>query len=71
MEYRGMKGRLFLLLTLVCGMLGAWATTARGAGPALYPDLQTTKPSGLYFDAVTLSDGLVHYVLRFSNTVWN
>lgn len=41
------------------------------AGPPLYPDLKTTRPSGLYFDRVTMSDGLSHYVLRFSNTVWN
>ena len=41
------------------------------AGAALYPDLITLRPSNLYFDQVTMSDGLAHYVLRFDNTVAN
>ena len=41
------------------------------AAAALYPDLKTTPPSGLYFDRVTMGDGLSHYVVRFSNVVWN
>lgn len=61
---------LVLALLLIASMLpGPGPGTAAGA--ALYPDLKTTKPSGLYFDRVTMSDGLSHFVLRFSNTVWN
>ena len=44
---------------------------ARAVGPALYPDLRTSQPSNLYFDREVLSDGRSHYVLRFSNIVWN
>lgn len=61
---------LLLALLLIVSMLPAPGIGA-AAGAPLYPDLKTTKPSGLYFDRVTMSDGLSHYVLRFSNTVWN
>ena len=44
---------------------------ARAVGPALYPDLRNAQPSNLYFDREVLSDGRSHYVLRFSNIVWN
>ena len=64
-----------LALSLLLSTLGPSSLVQPGdasaAGPALYPDLKTTRPSGLYFDRVTMSDGLSHYVLRFSNTVWN
>ncbi len=42
------------------------------AASILYPDLRTLAPSGLRFDSGTLvPGGETHYVLRFSNTVWN
>ena len=61
----------FLLGTLGPSSVRLSADDASAAGTPLYPDLKTTKPSGLYFDRVTMSDGLSHYVLRFSNVVWN
>ncbi|MDQ4100226.1 MAG: lysyl oxidase family protein, partial [Chloroflexota bacterium] len=67
------KRALMSLVVLLCvGVIAPLSvTTTRAVGPALYPDLRNTPPSGLYFDRRVLSDGLSHYVLRFSNTVWN
>ncbi|MDQ3539559.1 MAG: hypothetical protein M3440_02625, partial [Chloroflexota bacterium] len=66
---------ILIVLCLLLGTLGPASvllpTVGSAAGPPLYPDLKTTKPSGLYFDRVVMGDGLSHYVLRFSNTVWN
>ncbi|HEV2066211.1 MAG TPA: discoidin domain-containing protein [Thermomicrobiales bacterium] len=65
---------VIVILSLLIGTLGPsslFRPSDAAAAPALYPDLKTTRPSGLYFDRVTMSDGLSHYVLRFSNTVWN
>ncbi len=42
----------------------------RAVGSPLYPDLRTAKPSSLYFTRVNIG-GSSHYVLRFSNIVWN
>lgn len=52
------------------GMLSPVEDSA-AAGRPLYPDLKTTRPSGLYFDRIVMSDGRSHYVVRFSNTIWN
>ncbi len=67
------KRALMSLVVLLCvGVIAPLSvTTTRAVGPALYPDLRNAPPSGLYFDRRVLSDGLSHYVLRFSNTVWN
>jgi uncharacterized protein YgiM (DUF1202 family) len=60
---------VLLALFLLASFLPAADNAAAAA--ALYPDLKTTSPSGLYFDRVTMADGLSHYVVRFSNVVWN
>ncbi len=53
---------------LACALMPAPARAAT----TLYPDLKTVPPSDLRFDSGTLeSGGEIHYVLRFSNTVWN
>lgn len=50
---------------------------ALAAGPAhaatsLYPDLKTLAPTALRFDSGPFTaEGEIHYVLRFTNTVWN
>ncbi len=61
---------LILAVLLVVSLLPPPEPGA-AAGTPLYPDLKTTNPAGLYFDRVTMGDGSSHYVLRFSNTVWN
>ena len=66
-----MARRLVLVLLVVLGTIAAGSRGATGVGSPLYPDLQTLRPSGLYFESANLGDGLLHYLLRFSNTVWN
>ncbi len=49
------------------------AVPARAATP-LYPDLKTLSPRDLRFDTTDVDPnggGVIHNVLRFSNTVWN
>lgn len=60
-----------IVLTLLVGLVGSASIQPATAAAARYPDLFTTKPSSLYFSRVTMSDGVSHHVLRFSNTVWN
>jgi hypothetical protein len=43
---------------------------AASAATAKYPNLKTLTPSSLQFDTEVI-DGATHWVLRFSNTVWN
>src|SRR6187200_819669 len=41
------------------------------AGAPLYPELQTAPPTRLSIQQLWMNDGLLHYVLRFDNTVEN
>lgn len=67
-----------IVMLLLVGTIGPLSAQGQGkkpdepvGGEALYPDLITLEPTNLYFDVVTMSDGLAHYVLRFDNTVGN
>jgi len=62
--------RLLVVVTLLAGLAASLAPEPGRAAAALYPDLRPTNPSSLYFDRATI-DGSSHYILRFSNTVWN
>lgn len=65
--------RPLLALTLALAALGAGSSSALAATP-LYPDLKTLPPRELKLelaDASTDGSGVMHNVLRFSNTVWN
>jgi hypothetical protein len=57
---------VLVLVVVVAGLIGSGQLVG-GAGAALYPDLQTARPSDLFFER--RSDGT--YLLRFSNTVRN
>lgn len=60
-----------LVLLMLAGMVAA--PTAQAATP-LYPDLSTLPPRDLRFDRTDVSmagSGVIHNVLRFSNTVLN
>jgi hypothetical protein len=66
-----MAVRVLLVLAVAAGGLFGGAGPARGAGPALYPDLRARPPSDLLFDTVAFEDGTTHHVLRFSVQIWN
>lgn len=61
--------RANLTALAVATVLLALPTVEASAAPG-YPDLRTVTPSELRFDTETIS-GSTHWVLRFSNTVWN
>jgi concanavalin A-like lectin/glucanase superfamily protein/fibronectin type III domain protein/lysyl oxidase len=64
--------RALLLLTLTSVAL--LAASPAHAGIPLYPDLQTLPPHELDLDRTDVSadgSGVMHNVLRFSNTTWN
>ena len=52
----------------------ALSSSSAQAATLLYPNLQTLPPRDLRFDRADVDPnggGLMHNVLRFSNTVWN
>jgi hypothetical protein len=64
---------------LVCGALAvavlvlASSPASAGAATLLYPNLKTLAPRDLRFDRADVDaagGGVMHNVLRFSNTVW-
>lgn len=63
------------LLALLCVVLvAALAPSAAHAATPQYPDLTTLTPRDLRFDRADVSQdgsGVMHNVLRFTNTVWN
>jgi hypothetical protein len=62
-------------LIIVCSVLASCLVTPAAADAApLYPDLKTLSPRDLRFDRADVSQdgsGVMHNVLRFTNTVWN
>jgi hypothetical protein len=65
--------RTLLALSAAVVALGASSSSALAA-TQLYPDLKTLPPRELkldYTDVSADSTGVMHNVLRFSNTVWN
>jgi hypothetical protein len=69
------KGTSFGSLLAVAALIVAvlFPLSAQAA-TALYPNLRTLSPRDLRFDTTDISpnlEGVVHNVLRFSNTVWN
>jgi len=67
--------RVAIVAVVIAGLVTT-AATPRGAAAAtgLYPDLKTLPPRDLRFDRTDVSAngaGVIHNVLRFSNTVWN
>ena len=66
------KKLIVATLVLITVTLGAQhAMPAGSAGPPLYPDLITLPPADLSLGVVQLSDGRLHNVIRFDNTVAN
>jgi hypothetical protein len=67
--------RTRLALTFVCALIvSSFAVPAAGAATSQYPDLKTLAPRDLRFDRADVSQdgsGVMHNVLRFTNTVWN
>jgi len=61
----GFSATLVLVLLTVLRMPGT-----ASAATAKHPNLKTLAPSSLQFDTEVI-DGATHWVLRFSNTVWN
>src|SRR4051794_32685995 len=62
------------LLTLMLAALLLAPAAAHAAGPPVYPDLQTLPPRDLRLERTDVSiegSGVMHNVLRFSNTVTN
>lgn len=64
MKYFIISVCIFIALFMYLGTKPANAVTT------LYPNLKTLPPKDLKFDREFIN-GLSHYVLRFSNTVWN
>jgi hypothetical protein len=68
------KGLLVASLSLVALLSLVVLPTAAVAASPLYPNLRTLPPRDLRFDTTDVSanaEGVIHNVLRFSNTVWN
>ena len=59
--------RVSAMLVLIGMVFAALPSGGAAVGAALYPDLRTSLPSGLYFER----GGDAHYRLRFDNTVGN
>src|SRR6478672_10535448 len=62
------------LLTISLALAAFLGTTAAAQAAVLYPDLKTLPPRNLRFDRTDItaeSLGVLHNVLRFSNTVYN
>jgi concanavalin A-like lectin/glucanase superfamily protein len=62
-----------MLLTFLLGVL-LFGTAAAAQATLLYPNLKTLPPRNLKFDYSDVSvdgSGVMHYVLRFSNTAYN
>ncbi len=69
-----MRLRLPALAACLAAFVALAAPTAAQAAETLYPDLKTLKPRNLRFDRTDISQdssGVLHNVLRFSNTVVN
>jgi hypothetical protein len=65
-----------ILAFVVVALAALTCASAASAATNLYPDLKTLTPRALHLDHVDVSGGDAgttgtHYVLRFSNTVWN
>lgn len=61
----------FTALFGLSAILNAVRVPFAHAGAPLYPDLQTAAPARLSIDRVKLTDGKVHYLLRFDNQIEN
>jgi concanavalin A-like lectin/glucanase superfamily protein len=62
-----------MLLTFLLGVL-LFGTAATAQATLLYPNLKTLPPRNLKFDYTDISvdgSGVLHHVLRFSNTAYN
>jgi hypothetical protein len=70
-----LKGRSGALLLSVAALIFLLSIPASADAATLqYPNLRTLAPRDLRFDTTDVSpnlEGVVHNVLRFSNTVWN
>jgi hypothetical protein len=69
-RFRAAKSiRWFIVLGILITAGGLTVIQPAAAGAALYPDLRTARPSGLYIEAPNGEHA--HYVLRFDNTIGN
>jgi Concanavalin A-like lectin/glucanases superfamily/Fibronectin type III domain/Lysyl oxidase len=69
---KGISARLPLVVAALIFLLSI--PSLASAATAQYPNLRTLPPRDLRFDTTDVSpnlEGVVHNVLRFSNTVWN
>ena len=60
-----------VMVLLVPAIANTWDPLFASAGAPRYPDLRTPPPGTPYLERRTMGDGLVHYLLRFDNTVEN
>ncbi|MEY2432673.1 MAG: hypothetical protein QOC92_2398 [Acidimicrobiaceae bacterium] len=70
---RGLAGAMALVV-LISVQFAAQAPLASAAGAPLYPNIKTLPPRALVLDRTDVSadsTGVMHNVLRFSNTPWN
>ncbi len=68
------KGSASLLLSVAALIFLLSIPASASAATTQYPNLRTLPPRDLRFDTTDVSpnlEGVVHNVLRFSNTVWN
>jgi hypothetical protein len=66
--------RLLFPLLLLTTVLALLAATPAQAATALFPNLKTLAPRDLQFDRTDVDPdggGVIHNVLRFTNTVWD
>lgn len=70
MSTRRIRFHALLFAMVFASLLALGSFYPTGAASFQYPDLKTLPPKDLRF-SYAIIDGSTHYVLRFSNTVWN